>query len=237
MLDTVSYPVAEWFHSVQGEGAFAGTQMHFIRLAGCNVGKALEVALDQVPLRVIAEASSHPHHTMCTSVTGNKFLCDTDYRAKHHANIPAMLADTWENYICLTGGEPFLHKLRPLVAAAAARSIQVHVETSGTVPIFTADHMWITCSPKAGYLRENSPFIDEFKFVVHSSEGYGVLIKIDNILRDILHDAGNDKLVFLQPVNSVQEVDVDEVHFVMRLLKARPAWRLSAQVHKLLGLR
>ena len=32
-----NYPIAETFHSLQGEGAWAGTNAFFIRLAGCDV--------------------------------------------------------------------------------------------------------------------------------------------------------------------------------------------------------
>ena len=31
------YPIVETFHSVQGEGFFAGVNAFFIRLAGCDV--------------------------------------------------------------------------------------------------------------------------------------------------------------------------------------------------------
>ncbi|UXE64935.1 MAG: hypothetical protein KA717_22975 [Woronichinia naegeliana WA131] len=32
-----TYLIAETFHSLQGEGAWAGTNAFFIRLAGCDV--------------------------------------------------------------------------------------------------------------------------------------------------------------------------------------------------------
>lgn len=31
-------PIVEMFHSIQGEGSWAGTNAFFIRLAGCDVG-------------------------------------------------------------------------------------------------------------------------------------------------------------------------------------------------------
>ncbi|MCH2543374.1 MAG: 7-carboxy-7-deazaguanine synthase QueE, partial [Candidatus Atelocyanobacterium sp. ALOHA_A2.5_9] len=36
--DLTTYPIAETFHSIQGEGAWTGVSAFFIRLAGCNVG-------------------------------------------------------------------------------------------------------------------------------------------------------------------------------------------------------
>jgi 4Fe-4S single cluster domain len=35
---TTALPIVEMFHSIQGEGAWAGTNAFFIRLAGCDVG-------------------------------------------------------------------------------------------------------------------------------------------------------------------------------------------------------
>ncbi|MEO0541875.1 MAG: 7-carboxy-7-deazaguanine synthase QueE, partial [Cyanobacteria bacterium P01_A01_bin.105] len=33
-----TFPIVETFHSLQGEGTWAGTSAFFIRLAGCDVG-------------------------------------------------------------------------------------------------------------------------------------------------------------------------------------------------------
>ena len=36
-LQNLTYPIVEIFHSLQGEGAWAGTNAFFIRMGGCDV--------------------------------------------------------------------------------------------------------------------------------------------------------------------------------------------------------
>jgi organic radical activating enzyme len=75
-------------------------------------------------------------HSFCSTFTGQTFLCDTDYHkvdSKSENELVTLLQG--ERHVCVTGGEPFLHNLTPLVLAMQEAGVTVHVETSGTLPI------------------------------------------------------------------------------------------------------
>src|SRR5512146_688808 len=93
------YPVAEIFHSIQGEGVFTGTPMLFVRLAGCNVGVASSQG------------------SVCRTFTGAEFPCDTDYKMTKRASEQEIIQECHEEHICITGGEPFIHDLSDLIHA------------------------------------------------------------------------------------------------------------------------
>lgn len=234
------YPIAETFTSVQGEGQWCGTLMHFIRLAGCNVGRYMtEGQLEANEAFRIHPAdfklASAKTHSICESMFGARFLCDTNYHEAYKVSARELL-DACKNvdHVCLTGGEPFLHDLFPLVEEAAWR--QCHIETSGTrpiAPLFEHKHptaTWITCSPKKGFIVENLNYIDEFKFVVGSPADMDHIVHFCDS-NDI------DVPVFLQPINQVNQVDRGAIDMVLACIERYPYCRLSAQLHKYLGVR
>lgn len=114
-------PVVETFHSVQGEGAWTGTNAFFIRLAGCDVGCPWCDTKHSWSVR------RHPQrHT-------------TDLIADAKAANPAI--------VVITGGEPLMHDLSPLSNGLRAAGLRSHLETSGSHP-FSGNFDWVTFSPK-----------------------------------------------------------------------------------------
>ena len=218
----ITLPVVENFHSIQGEGDWVGTPMHFIRLAGCTVG---------------VHASTRDKYAICTSITGSKFTCDTDYRKGRKCSVNGLLAETYERHICLTGGEPLLHSaVCGFIALAHQIEVRVHIETSGTVPFsteLTRFNPWIACSPKAGALDRSILDSDEIRLLVDED------FKLDTLPASIL----NHHNVFVSPINRVQSpiwgmwISEENLKPALEVLEKRPDWRLSVQLHKYLGLR
>ena len=207
-------PIAETFHSLQGEGVYTNVPFFFIRTAGCNVGTA-------------------PEYGSCFTADGREFQCDTDYRKKLEFSLDEMLAEAWEEHICITGGEPFLHDLSEVLNFP---SKHFHFETSGTLPLpkwlVTGRgrvRLWVSCSPKKGFLLSNQDIINEWKFLIDDS--------FKNAIRVIEETIGDSEApVFLQPVNQTHAVNYHNLALCQKLLRERPDWRISMQTHKLVNL-
>ena len=119
--ESITYPVVETFHSVQGEGYWMGVNAYFIRLGGCDV-----------------------HCPWCDTKESWNPL-------RHPARSPEDLAQAARKanpaIVIITGGEPLMHDLNPLTAAIRQWGMPVHLETSGAHP-FSGDFDWVTFSPK-----------------------------------------------------------------------------------------
>lgn len=129
--------------------------------------------------------------------------------------------------VCLTGGEPGLQVDSALVEAFHAAGYTIHIETNGTCAL-PAGIDWVTVSPKGQVvgLRGNGKVVleraDELKLVLAP----GVEPSAWESFPATWH--------FLQPCD---EGGVSNTAAVTAYIEAHPAWRLSLQTHKLLGIR
>lgn len=206
----MQYPLTEFFHSIQGEGFWKLTPMTFIRLAGCNY--------------------------KCT-------WCDTDFTKKMAGDERYIVAKVREvtpkgtHHFCLTGGEPLMYDLVPVIEElnVAYKHPLIHIETNGAFPdaarrlksIF-GGAVWITVSPK----KPNGDPLDEFKGAV------GDEIKLVYQGQDVTRfDQGDDMDHYLQPLwHDDITIYRKRIEQVLRVTREHPAWELSVQTHKLLGM-
>lgn len=237
MEKQTTYPISEIFHSVQGEGRWTGTSMCFVRLAGCTVGKPYsKEERRSLGLEIYQER--------CTDWSGASFACDTNYRVARRMTIDEIVAEALHGHtgsiepkhVCITGGEPLMHPIAPLIRNFIQSSIEVHIETSGTIDILSVflpnDPVrydpWLCVSPKYNYLESMLERADEIKVLV----GY----EFDE--EKFLSNFGKhlDK-VFLQPVNELNTLDPLTVKKVVSLQKKYPQCGISVQLHKILQMR
>ncbi len=105
-LQTLTYPIVETFHSIQGEGAWAGTNAFFIRLGGCDVYCPW---CDQ---KEPGTAKRYPQRSI-------EYLLE-----QVQASVSAIAI--------ITGGEPLLYDLLPLTEALRQKAIKVHLRNVGS---------------------------------------------------------------------------------------------------------
>ena len=243
------YPISEIFTSPQGEGVHSGTLMTFIRTAGCCVGKPYIGSITAGGKRHVVDMTKKmsmylPIYTeKCTLYDGREFACDTDYRVHKRMTIAEILAEVpWAvKDICLTGGEPLIHDLRPLVEALKADDRTVHLETSGTRPYTFSDgphsgYIWVTVSPKHGCLKSMIEAADELKFLVDKDFNPEKQIEVfPESTMYTISDLAHFTPTFLQPVNGENEIDPDNLRLCMEWQRKFPQFRLSLQGHKVLS--
>jgi 7-carboxy-7-deazaguanine synthase len=128
--------------------------------------------------------------------------------------------------VVVTGGEPTLQ----WDAALRAAGFTVHMETNGTRPL-AAPVDWLTVSPKPQHhpssiaLADQLP-ADEVKVVIDDS--------VDEAVLDRHAARWRCDHYFVQPW-----MDARYDHNLARtlaLIQARPRWRLSLQLHKIVGV-
>jgi organic radical activating enzyme len=146
------YPVNETFLSWQGEGVHLGRKAFFVRLQGC-------------PVKCAWCDSASTWHPQFVPKQVRKATAD-ELAAEAKAASP--------EFVVLTGGEPCVHDLGPLLAALAAAGMPAHLETCGAYPI--ADGFaWVTVSPKWAKppLPASLVRADEVKLIVEDPESIG----------------------------------------------------------------
>lgn len=208
------YSIKEIFYSIQGEGYYSGRPAVFCRFAGCNLWSGKEED------RATA---------LCS-------FCDTDFVGADGTDSGAYatagllvqkILQHWPQssehpFVVCTGGEPLLQMDAELIAALHEAGFEIAVETNGTIAA-PAGIDWICVSPKAG-VRLVQASGHELKLVYPQAGAEpGKYAKL------------NFRHFFLQPMDGA-----DREEAVMQALKyvlAHPQWRISLQLHKILGVR
>jgi 7-carboxy-7-deazaguanine synthase (Cx14CxxC type) len=209
----VVYAVKEIFKTLQGEGAQAGRAAVFCRFAGCNLWSGHEEDRAGAVCR----------------------FCDTDFvgtdgpgggRFATAEALAAAIAAAWacdapRRFVVFTGGEPLLQLDPALIDAVHKLGFEIAVETNGTQePPNGID--WLCVSPKAGApLRIRRG--DELK-LVHPQEGLDPAE---------LASLGFDHF-WLQPMDGPDRLANTMSAITYCLSHSR--WRLSVQMHKLVGI-
>jgi len=189
----MSWSVVEDFVSIQGEGQNTGINTLFIRLYGCNLA---------------CPFCDEPKHTASELII--KYTTD---------DLVRMAKTVGTEWVCISGGEPTLHDLRPLIGALQGAGCKVQVETNGYMLGHCENADLVTCSPKETNLPHGR--FDELKIIIPAQEH--MLDKCTGI-------------VYLQPENHEHTVNMDNVERCLALILDNPKYRLSVQLHKLLGV-
>jgi 7-carboxy-7-deazaguanine synthase len=209
----VAYAVKECFLTLQGEGVQSGSRAVFLRFAGCNLWSGREQD------RAVAQCAFCDTDFVGTDGEGGGKFADADALTE---KVRAIWGDgSKERLVVITGGEPMLQLDAPLIDALHARAFRVAVESNGTLPA-VAGIDWLCISPKAGT---------------------DVVQRSGNELKLVWPQSGIDPAAFeswdfanflIQPMDCEDRGAALDAS--IRLVMERPAWRLSLQTHKLIGL-
>ncbi|MFT3730770.1 MAG: 7-carboxy-7-deazaguanine synthase [Hyphomicrobium sp.] len=208
------YAVKEIFYTLQGEGANAGTPAVFCRFAGCNLWSGRE--------QDRAKATCQFCDTDFVGTDGPRGgRFDTAEALARSCRAAAEPETDAPKFVVLTGGEPMLQVDQELVDALHGQGFRIAIETNGTLPVLdTID--WICVSPKAGAdLQQRRGH--ELKLVFPQS-GVDPASYLDMPFEQR----------FLQPMDGPEQRA--NTAAAIAYCKANPAWRLSVQTHKILGI-
>lgn len=213
------YNVNEIFYTLQGEGAHSGIPAVFIRFSGCNLH--------------------------CP-------WCDTDFQDAHSMTCEEIVEEALSLYdipnerrrmVVLTGGEPSLQVDSVLVDALHAAGFYICIETNGTRPLPEGID-WITCSPKAECIDTRKSYAclaikraNEVKVVFtgdYDPEIWREHLQAEHWMLQPLRYTGE---WLLNNCDAFEDDRNDNLDDTVRYILSHPFWRLSVQLHKIVGLR
>jgi len=209
------YNLKEIFYTLQGEGAQAGRAAVFCRFTGCNLWSGRESD------RASAICSFCDTDFVGTNGPGGgKFESATEVVRAVTAKWPHRAAGTPPFVVC-TGGEPLLQIDKVLIDAFHAAGMEIALETNGTLPV-PEGLDWICVSPKG-----NS------RLVLTSGDELKLVFPQQHAIPDTYENL-NFRHFLLQPMDGPMR-DIN-ARLARDYCLAHPRWRLSLQIHKLLGL-
>lgn len=200
----------EIFPTLQGEGPYSGWPAVFIRLGGCNL------ACD---------------------------FCDTEFESFAQMPLAEILNQTLNfaskgniKLVVITGGEPFRQPITKLCAALLENDLMVQIETNGTLYQPIDERVDVICSPKNvnGKYAQIRPDLLErisaFKFIVSAHDkNYSNVSEIGQSFYNVP--------TYVQPMDEQDEAKNRANLAYAVTLATQNGYRLSIQLHKLLGIK
>jgi 7-carboxy-7-deazaguanine synthase len=211
----MAYAVKEIFYTLQGEGAQTGRAAVFCRFAGCNLWSGRE---EDRATAICKFCDTDFADT--NGPGGGKFASAEELTAAIEEKWPRGSADNRRFVVC-TGGEPLLQLDAKLIHAFHLRGFEIAVESNGTMA--APDGIdWLCISPKAG-ARLVQKAGDELKLVFPQPGA-----------EPELFEEMPFRHFFLQPMDGPERER--NTALALRYCMDHPAWRLSLQTHKILGI-
>lgn len=232
--DGLTLQVNSIFHTIQGEGPFAGTPAVFVRLAGCNLQCPLcdteytkrgEFGLEDI-LKTVRNAV--PYWPVGRRHDSKPYRAPTEL-------------------VVITGGEPFRQPIGRLVMKLISYGYRVQIETNGTLyqPAmpYISDMLTIVCSPKAGAVnRDLLPWIAAWKYVaaadnIDPADGLPThALEHPNGGRLARPPEGHSAPIYLQPVDEKNTAKNARNQDAVVHACLEHGHRLCLQLHKIIGL-
>ncbi|WP_185850554.1 7-carboxy-7-deazaguanine synthase QueE [Blattabacterium cuenoti] len=206
-MKEVSFPIKEFFYSLQGEGFHSGIAAYFIRFEGCDI-----------------------RCNWCDTKYSWKIKKEDFIPIKE---IIANIRRKKVKNIIITGGEPMMWDLSPLTKGIKNMGLgcKIHVETSGSYLIKDKNIDWVTISPKKNRLPLDENYkkrIHELKVIIFNEDDFLFAEKQASFVKK------KQNCIFsLQPEwNNFNYI----IPKIITYIKENPKWRLSLQIHKIINI-
>ncbi|MDH3547578.1 MAG: 7-carboxy-7-deazaguanine synthase [Gammaproteobacteria bacterium] len=213
----MSYTVKTIYYTLQGEGARAGRPAVLLRFAGCNLWSGRE---------------QHRAAAACR-------FCDTDFvgadgpgggKFDTARELAAAVAGKWPvdagadvPYVVCTGGEPLLQLDGAAIDALHAGGFEIGVESNGTI-VAPAGIDWLCISPK-GDAPVRQLGGDELKLVFPQPEPEAQPDRFTHLAF---------RHFYLQPLDNADLAM--NTRAAIEFCLEHPRWKLSLQLHKIIGI-
>lgn len=211
----MSYKISELYTDViQGEGLHSGFPCSVLRFGTCNLWPdALKLS---------------PTCPWCDTAVLHRYdQMDFDILM---SSLDLLTTGKIKQGLIVTGGEPLMQLDQRLLDALASKFLWLDIETNGTLPfdLTKPSNAFISCSPKTSVLRVAA---DWYKVLIPHKENM-----LDRVRE---HALANNAPIYVQPVeiggyNSA--ITKENIEMCIKLC-TQFGFRLSLQVHKIIGVR
>ncbi len=227
------YRVKEMFYSLQGEGARAGRAAVFCRFSKCNLWNGREDSREDAVCK----------------------FCDTDIVGTDGQNggefadaqaLAAKIRFMWYSqlplgsdqrateacvkpYVIFTGGEPLLQLDEALIQQMHLLGFEIAIESNGTLPLPQGID-WVCLSPK-GRAEVVFERCDELKLVYPQDDAPPEKYQSFPATHYFLSPMASPGIRF-----GKDELKVENTKSALAYCLSHPQWRLTLQMHKLLGI-
>lgn len=200
------------FHTIQGEGPFAGSPAVFVRLAGCNL---------QCPFC----------DTDYTSKREKMSVSSILQKIKEAGTA---------KIVVITGGEPLRQYVAPLCLSLLESGYIPQIETNGTYYQDLPDGTVVVCSPKTPRLASGvSSMVTHWKYVMEADHVGADGLPLEALGGNMPARPNNDAPIYLQPMDDGDELFAGENWRNLTAVRKscmQHGYILCLQIHKIIGL-
>ena len=158
-------------------------------------------------------------------------FCDTEFESFKIMKLHEILSEVKngrEKLVVITGGEPFRQPIELLCSELLNRGYQVQIETNGTLYRPVDKRVMIICSPKYNTKIK--------KEILERAAALKFIISAENRNYTEVSNTGYNVPIYVQPMDEYDEIKNKKNLDLAIKLSRENGYRLSLQIHKILGL-
>jgi 7-carboxy-7-deazaguanine synthase (Cx14CxxC type) len=228
------YQVKEMFYSLQGEGARSGRAAVFCRFSKCNLWNGREDSRAQAVCNfcdtdILGIDGQNGGKFNSAEALAEKISMMWAEQQAPQNQIHPPTNNTSKPYVIFTGGEPLLQLDAPLIDNMHHAGFEVAIESNGTLPLPEGID-WVCLSPKS-----------DSKIVFTRCNELKLVYPQESALPERFENFPAEHLFLSPKANPTVRFGPDadkqaNTQLALEYCLAHPQWRLTLQLHKLLGI-